>query len=150
MFVLEDSFFSKACEIILLFFHIRNPLFLFFDWTTKERRRRRRGFFLHFFRCDAFVFLCYLRIRGIFVFFGSSKRAAVSKKTKTKKKNEKKRGVFLGPLFAQKKPKQQHNTRCFPIQSRPHLIIVQKEGQTTNFNSLEKRRREGDGVRVSA
>ncbi len=109
---------------------------------------------MHFFRCDAFVFLCYLRIRGIFVFFGSSKRAAVSKKTKTKKKNEKKRGVFLGPLFAQKKPKQQHNKRVvFQFRAavyHPHLIIVQKEGQTTNFNSLEKRRREGDGVRVSA
>ena len=75
------------------------------------------------------------------------------KKTKTKKKNEKKRGVFLGPLFAKKKPN--NNTTRVVFQFRaavyhPHLIIVQKEGQTTNFNSLEKRRREGDGVRVSA
>ena len=107
---------------------------------------------MHFFRCDAFVFLCYLRIRGIFVFFGSLQSSSL-KKTKTKKKNEKKRGVFLGPLFAKKKT---NNTQRVVFQFRaavvyhPHLIIVQKEGQTTNFNSLEKRRREGDGVRVSA
>ena len=76
--------------------------------------------------------------------------AAVSNKTnKQKRKNEKKeRRVFLGPT---------HNTNVVfqftepPSYSyHPHLIIVQKEGQTTNFNSLEKRRREGDGVRVSA
>ena len=59
----------------------------------------------------------------------------------------------MGPLFAQKKNQQQHNalfSNSEPSSYHPHLIIVQKEGQTTNFNSLEKRRREGDGVRVSA
>ena len=107
---------------------------------------------MHFFRCDAFVFLCYLLVEGFLSFLVL--QSSSLKKTKTKKKNEKKRGVFLGPLFAQKKPKQQHNKRVvFQFRAavyHPHLIIVQKEGQTTNFNSLEKRRREGDGVRVSA
>jgi hypothetical protein len=64
--------------------------------------------------------------RGIFVFFGSSEQQS-QKTKKQKKKNEKKRGVFLGPLFAQKKPKQQHNKRVvFQFRAavyHPHLII---------------------------
>ena len=66
----------------------------------------------------------------------------------------KKREEFFWDHFLLKKTKQQHNKRVvFQFRAavyHPHLIIVQKEGQTTNFNSLEKRRREGDGVRVSA
>lgn len=104
---------------------------------------------MHFFRCDAFVFLCYL-LEGFLSFLVQSS----SLKKQKQKKRIKKREEFFWDHFLLKKTKQQHNTRCFPIQSRrayhPHLIIVQKEGQTTNFNSLEKRRREGDGVRVSA
>ena len=67
----------------------------------------------------------------------------------------KKREEFFWDHFLLKKNQTTtQQTRCFPIQSRrvPPAFnnIVQKEGQTTNFNSLEKRRREGDGVRVSA
>ena len=106
---------------------------------------------MHFFRCDAFVFLCYLR-RGIFVFFGSSEQQ--SQKKKQKKRMKKREEFFWDHFLLKKNQTTTQQTRCFPIQSRrlyhPHLIIVQKEGQTTNFNSLEKRRREGDGVRVSA
>ena len=75
-----------------LFFHIRNPLSFFFltgrqkNEEDEEEEEEEEGFFLHFFRCDAFVFLCVLRVRrGIFVFFGSNS-SSLEQNKQTKKK----------------------------------------------------------------
>ena len=102
-------------------FHIqRNPLFLFFDWTTtkerRRRRRRRRGFFLHFFRCDAFVFLCYLLVEGFLSFLVLQ---SSSLKKKNKKKRMKKREEFFWDHFLLKKNQNNNTTNALFSNSEP-------------------------------
>ena len=154
-------FFSKCGRVksfFKLFFHIRNPLSFFFltgrqkneeDEEEEEgRRRRRRGFFLHFFRCDAFVFLCVASTKRDFCLFWFKQQQSRTKQTNKKERMKKKRGEFFWDQHTT--PTLFSNSEPPSYSYHPHLIIVQKEGQTTNFNSLGKRRREGDGVRVSA
>ena len=104
VFVLEDSFFSKACEIILYSF-ISGILSFFFltgrQKNEEEEEEEEGGSFCIFFDATR-LFFCVIYVEGFLSFLVLQEQQ--SQKQKTKKKNEKKRGVFLGPLFAQKKP----------------------------------------------